>query len=97
MTPLLLPSEHRTVDDLLARQAACHRPPRQRVNGAAPTHTTWTTPEENTPPDADYWRTQLLPHHFEPASMRGATAPQPLTQPTAHGPGASQHHPPPAP
>jgi len=68
-----LPSDPRTVDDLLAkgrtqdryadydvaaaearlrsRQAARHRPPRQRTADTA--HAAWTTPEDDRTPDAD--------------------------------------------
>ncbi|MEU3953595.1 hypothetical protein AB0F45_14945 [Streptomyces achromogenes] len=73
MTPL--PSDHRTIDDLLAtartrdrytgydmtaaearlraRQAARHRPPRQRTASTAPLHTEWTVPQDERTPDAN--------------------------------------------
>ncbi|MFJ3310837.1 hypothetical protein ACIPSA_49480 [Streptomyces sp. NPDC086549] len=38
---------------LRSRQAARHRPPRQRTADAAPTHTEWTPPDDERTPDAD--------------------------------------------
>jgi hypothetical protein len=38
---------------LRARQAARHRPPRQRAADTVPAHTEWITPEDDRAPDAD--------------------------------------------
>lgn len=76
MSTIPLPSDRRTIDDLLAkartrnryagydmaaaearlrsRQAARHRPPRQRTPGTTvPAHTAWTAPDADRTPDAD--------------------------------------------